>query len=485
MNRILLGLVFLVSAFTSPAQKVYFIYIQAEPAQPFYVKLNERIYSSAASGYLVLSKLRDSSYAFSIGFPGNKMAEQKFSVTMDKKDHGYLLKNFGEKGWGLFDLQTLNVQMAAGEEGKKDGTRTENKEVSEFTNVLAKAADDPSLKEKPVMEKPLVKPVAEIKPEEKAPVVVKTEAPKEPAAVSEKKEADPVTGTNQPEKPVAIAATDEKVKPVSEPVAKEKGTPEKTAESPPVVTVEKTPPPVAVPKEEPKKAEPAPLVKEELKQDPPKDPVVVKTDPAAQPMETEEKPKEEPAVVTAVAEPEYKPSVVKRRSESSTTEGFGLTFTDTREDGLSDTIRILIPNPKPVVMPVKDEPREEKKFLEGAAVTADSSAVQPEPVVKPTTARRNTCAALADDNDFLRVRKRMAAVTTDENMIAEAKKIMKTKCFSTAQIRNLGLLFLNDGGRYNFYDAAYAYAADPGNYPSLEAELKDPYYINRFKAMLR
>jgi hypothetical protein len=40
----------------------------------------------------------------------------------------------------------------------------------------------------------------------------------------------------------------------------------------------------------------------------------------------------------------YKRSTVLRRSESSTSEGFGLTFVD-QYDGGSDTVRLLIPNP--------------------------------------------------------------------------------------------------------------------------------------------
>jgi hypothetical protein len=70
-------------------------------------------------------------------------------------------------------------------------------------------------------------------------------------------------------------------------------------------------------------------------------------------------------------------------------------------------------------------------------------------------------------------------------MIAEAKKVFRSKCFSTQQIRNLGALFLTDEGRYKFFDAAYNFVSDAVNFPSLQSELKEEYYINRFKAMLR
>ena len=45
-------------------------------------------------------------------------------------------------------------------------------------------------------------------------------------------------------------------------------------------------------------------------------------------------------------------------------------------------------------------------------------------------------------------------------------------------------LFLNDAGKYKFFDAAYLYVSDVENFASLKEELKDGYYINRFRAML-
>ena len=68
-------------------------------------------------------------------------------------------------------------------------------------------------------------------------------------------------------------------------------------------------------------------------------------------------------IVTAPEEP-FKPTIVRKRSESSTTEGFGLVFIDDLGNGSSDTISLLIPNPKPVVAVIKEEPKGEKRFLD-------------------------------------------------------------------------------------------------------------------------
>ena len=78
----------------------------------------------------------------------------------------------------------------------------------------------------------------------------------------------------------------------------------------------------------------------------------------------------------------------------------------------------------------------------------------------------------------------MAAESRDDNMIDEGRKVFKNKCFNTQQIRNLSTLFLSNEGKYKFLDAAYNYVSDVKNYASLQSELTDEYYINRFKVML-
>lgn len=77
----------------------------------------------------------------------------------------------------------------------------------------------------------------------------------------------------------------------------------------------------------------------------------------------------------------------------------------------------------------------------------------------------------------------MAAKESDNDMIDEAKKTFKTKCFSTDQIKNLSALFLSDEGKYKFFETAYSYIIDPFQYSSLQSELKDEVYIKRFKAL--
>lgn len=138
-----------VSVLAIAAQQNHFIYLQTENKQPFYVKLDKKILSSSTSGYLIIPKLADGTYTLTLGFPKNEWPEQKVTCAIDKKDAGYILKNFGDKGWGLFNWQSLNVVMA----DKKPDEKPQE--------VVVKKEPPPVVKEEPVNP-----PVTEIKKEE-------------------------------------------------------------------------------------------------------------------------------------------------------------------------------------------------------------------------------------------------------------------------------------------------------------------------------
>jgi hypothetical protein len=473
MKRLICCLGILLSVIYSYSQKVYFVYLQSDPEQAFYVRVKDHVYSSSSSGYLILSKLRDSSYNFTVGFPQNKWPEQEFKVDIRGKDHGYLVKNFGEKGWGLYDLQTLSVQMGVNEGNK--AAREENKDVSAFTEVLARAANDPSLRDKPVRkEEQKVEPqLAVVKTEvvAAAPPKTETETVKNDPPRTETVKIDP------PKVDPPKTETVKKDPPKTNPVVSEIRTEALKADSQKMETAKVEPPKI-----------------ETVKIDSPKTETVKADLPKAETAKIDapktEAPKIDPPKTGSVTESvsiAYKPSVIKRRSESSTSEGFGLTFVDEYPDGKKDTIRILIPNPKTKVVlkeQEKEQPKEGKKFLD---ITAESRDVTPETKTtsnKEDRVKKPVCTQ-ATENDFLKLRKRMAGASGDEGMLTEAIKGFKARCYSVDQLRNLSTLFLNDAGKYRFFDAAYTTVTDPAAFPGLQAELKDEYYVNRFKAMLK
>jgi Domain of unknown function (DUF4476) len=415
-------ILFLLLSAAAFSQRNHFIYLQSDPQEPFFIRMNEKIFSSTASGYIILANLTDSINSFTVGFPQNKFPQQKFSVITNKKDQGVLLKNFGEKGWGLFNLQTLAVQMPA--DNAVATKVVEEEKVNDFTELLSKATNDSTLRQKTITEDIAVKPAEEKKPD----AVVQL-----PAINTVAKNNDSL---NQ--------------------LAKQKDTISK-----PAVSI--TPQLVDTP-------------------------AINKTQ---QPASTE--------------------SVISKIFQVDSGQAAEVIFTDKYEDGSIDTIRIQIPNIKvkeiveTKIESKEAEPVKKDTIAESANTKVDSPkkdtitqssnikkdslpVVKPEnkaPVINQQLPRPgNQCAAKATDADFIKIRRRMAGETNDDNMIYEAKKYFKTKCFSTLQVKGLSGLFISDAGKYNFFDAVFKYVYDIENFSSLQSELKDEYYIKRFKVML-
>lgn len=412
-----LFIICLVISFNVQAQQNHFIYIQADGKQPFYVKLDKKIYSSSASGYLILSKLKAGGYDLMIGFPQNEWPEQSIQCKVDDNDQGYLLKNFGDKGWGFFDLQSLNILMATNTKAiKKPDTLAEVK-TDAFSNMLSEVVNDPTIKQKePVKEE------------------VKKTIPDQPKVA-------------------------------------------------PVVFVE-----------------------------PAKEKVVDTARAAAIEIKT--------AAATTIDEPSENRNTIVKKMSTRTDLGTEGIYIDSA-DGRKDTISVFIADEKAMpdssvamntletnaipfakteelktevakeAVVAQEGKKKDDKFID-ITVTEQGKADKenkPDSVVLQSTAKvaivNSDCKEIASEEDFLKLRKKMAAAHNEEMMIITAKKAFKSRCFLTEQIKNLGNLFLKDEKRYGFFDAAYPFVSDSQNFTILESQLTDGYYINRFKVMIR
>lgn len=385
------------------SQLNYYIYLQTDNQQPFYVKYNNRIYSSSAAGYLILSKLKEGMIEFSVGFPKSNMQEQKFQCAISNTDKGYLIKNFSEKGWGLYDLQSSVVVYA----GNSTDIKTNNPVVTTsqpvaddpFANMLSKVTQDSTVKN------------VTVRKEEK----VKVDTP-----------VSPVFAKIQLKDSVKTAAV------VQEPVKV--------------------------------------------------------TEPTAGP--------------EWVAPPR---SSVQQIRKFDSREGSDFVFEVVNADGIKDTIRLFIgkdtaaagPSQSLVIVPeVKNDTiqivNEKKKEAETTPSVKQEEPKREEvkPVLvqekktEPKSLPNSNCTSVASEDDFMKLRKKMAGESKDEAMINVAKKVFKTKCFSTEQIKNLAVLFLNDEGRYRFYDASMLYITDFSSFRSLGDTIQDEYYKKRFLALL-
>ncbi len=409
-----LALVMVVSAFFSlqaKSQLNHFIYLQTDNQQPFYIKYNNRIISSSSSGYLILPKLKDGVVEFSVGFPKSDQQEQQFRYTINNADKGFLLKNFSDKGWGLYDLQTSSIVYAAVKpaETNSGAGNTVTPANDPFSNMLSKVTQDST-----------VKTVTVVK--ETKPVIVDTPKPVK----------------------VEVAATAPAKDTI---VAKPETKPEKVVEQPVVTEPEWTAP-----------------AKSSIKQ--------------------------------------------VRKFESR--EGADFVFEIGETNGLKDTVRLFIERDttlNPVVTPVvidtpkaeivkKDtvavveQPKKEEPVAKKEEVVEKKEPVTPPVVTEPVQKKEaaslpnSNCKDFATEDDLIKVRRRMASQRKDEQMVDEAKKAFRTKCFATSQLRNLSALFLTDEGRYRFFDAALPFVTDYSNFKSLGETINDEYYKRRFIALL-
>ena len=142
-----IGVIFIFSfALIAKAQQTHFVYLQTENSQPFYVKINNKVMSSSPAGYLILSKLQDGDYKVNIGFPKREFPEEHFEIVIDKNNLGFLLKNFGEKGWGLFNMQSYGVVMGGNTE--TIASTAKNLQEDPFSRLLANVVKDSSILQK-------------------------------------------------------------------------------------------------------------------------------------------------------------------------------------------------------------------------------------------------------------------------------------------------------------------------------------------------
>lgn len=393
------------------AQQNHFIYIQTDNKQPFYVRLGDRLLSSSSVGYIVIPKLQNGKHELNIGFPKNEWPQQQINVVVND-DAGYVLKNFETKGWGLFNMQTLDVIMSVGNSVKKEGNV--DKESDGFADVLADVVNTPSIKDKPAPK--------ELK-EEKKPVEIK------PTSVAD----------NQPVE-IKPALKEQAELLALKPAIRLFTTLDNTGRSMTYIDTYNN---------------------------------YTDTIRVYIPYKTID-PIEKPAVVTLI-EPAAKVETKKQPVVETEIKG------DSKED--KKFINMDLPNPNTTTDSGNTATVKEKK--EEIVITKKEE-VKPVSQDNATITMINSdCKSIAGEDDFLKLRKKMAAQKSDDNMIVVAKKAFVAKCYTTEQIGNLSSLFLNDEGRYNFFDASYPHVNDTRNYSSLITKLTDEYYINRFKAMLR
>lgn len=495
-NRLcaILMFAFLLAGITAQAQKTYFVYLQSDNQQPFFVNINGRNISSSAAGYVILSKLHDSTYPIRIGFPSGGSL-QEFELAVNGNDQGFLVKDFGEKGYGLFNMQSLAVLMNSNGSAKQ-------KEAE----ALKKAADDKRIADSAAAA--AIQLAAKQKEDSIALAAAQEKADSAKAALATIPEqpqkdtvATGVTGTAPADtvaKPVAAAtpaiAMDEK-KDSAAVIKKDTITITTVADSgkpaSPAVTI--TPKSDSTLTASNKTlVEDRPLtVTDSIKSSTPAliKPVAdttVKIDTAGKPSAAAGV-----AVIKDAAPPKPAGSSprfldMEMRSDSAELVPVKPVADSVRTKPVSDTVAtIKSPAPPVVISETKGSITSNNSNTTVVTAPAAATVESKKADVYANQPSGNNCKKLASEKDFFSLRKKMAATEDVGEMILTAKTAFREKCYSNDQLRNLCVLFLDDASRYRFLDEAYAYSADPQAYKQLADLLKDEYYLRRFTSMLR
>ena len=194
----------------------------------------------------------------------------------------------------------------------------------------------------------------------------------------------------------------------------------------------------------------------------------------------------------------YERSTVKKLMQNSASDGMEFIYVDS-SGTKSDTIRAFIPadksNSNVAVQPVtvNQTPKIIDTDVSSAPiktyqVKGDSIVIINKPIEKevvPVAATNSNCKQLATNDDFLNLRRNMAAGDDDNDMITIARKVFAKECFSTEQIRNLSYLFLDEKGKCSFFEVAYTFVSDAENFASLGHFFTEDAYIKRFKALIQ
>lgn len=473
-------------AFTVRAQQNHFIYLQTDNGKPFYVKLNQKILSSSSEGYIILPEIASGVYELKVGFPKKEYPEESFSISVGDQNQGYLIKHFEDKGLQLFNIETLAL-ISGDRDTSSMMVASGTKDSNPFTKMLANVVKDSTILQN-----------HEVIVENPGKSLDTSKASNEVVANPVLTSSDTTTmvenNSPSPSNPVDIPANN---------------TVSTTAEDSSSVAVSDSPVSKLLSRQD---KEGLQMVYSDIngnKSDTVR--VFMPSEKDQLPVDSEATNKDNfdfsasnNAANTSVdtSQLTITPTVIKSDHKKK---GFVLrkgtisTVGDSAHIGKTAPEQVFYIGPKDkekTEEASEEKPSNEKKGLfSGLTKNTNKETTETEkPAVnkievlpneaKPTIANSN-CKAFADNEDFLRLRKKMASENSREGMIKVANKFFRSKCFSTSQIKDLSYLFLTNEGKYMFFDAAYAHTSDSDQYFTLESQLKDPYYQNRFEAMIK
>lgn len=493
---VLLAVLFLSSAekVMAQADDNHFIYIQAENRKPFYVILDEKLYSSSSIGYLIIPKLKSGTYNITLGFPQNAAPEQRFVTVVRNNDIGYSLKAAGNNTFTLTDLQTQEVLTANGKAPA----------APQRTPEPVVVRTEPPVTETPVVREttPVVEEVAP--PVQQERVVVADEPRKnrtfgdlmssvsnDPDLVKNEPAASaPKTPARDPFEDRLVRTTD---KPVETPVERQT-TPVQEAVAPVQNqrTVVATTPAAA------------------------SSPALADTYGVVRTSDQDANGGRSMSFVLLSTTSTDSVSIFVPYDEEQTNAGTGNTSAQNTERKRSiayfDYDDLAQTPPPSNTTTNRRRNRNDEKFLNNNSNTEPENnqsgqvnnpfysatpveseeskqrseeTVSAAPVVSTRAASSSGCSGGSiSDRDFSKMRNKMIGRDNDDDMISTAMDMLGNKCVTTANVKTLGGLFITDNGRLKFFAAVKKNISDVENFSTLEEQIYDRGKKEQFRSLL-
>lgn len=440
--------------FKAQAQQQHFIYIQSEDRQPFAVVLNGKVYSSSDYGYVIVPKLTDGNYNFTVSFPMNKYPDQNFKCVINKKDLGFKLENTTDKGWALENMETQKVL---------DNSAASSNNA--FSSMLSDVVSDSNLTKQnlPVNNSNADTTATSTKIDTSAIAATTNIDTTNVAAVTI--DTSNLTTTQSAKSNGFVTDSVAQLQKISE-TKLDTGTNMVFVDKASADTIK-----VFVPNNDSiNNSAAATSVNDSLIN-------------------------QQKTIASNIPAVQADNNLPKSDSTSTATNESSLQQTDSAATALNksssqttDTTTHTVSNPF-----YNSTTNQNSNTTTAAPANTNSSVANTNTSVanenlsnpKTTSAVNELCIKMISDEDLEKIKRKMFVQNNDNGMVQTALKYLNNKCLTTDQVKTLGNIFSSDDGRYSLYDALYKNVYDYGNYASLESQIIDPYYKRRFEAMLR
>lgn len=427
LKLLLINLLLFSSAFS---QSKHFLYFETQNRQPFFARIKDKVYSSTESGYLIIPQLTEATYLITIGFPKNILPAHKYNIKIQDKDLSYRLEVKDSVLWDVYDVQNSTVLIAA-EVAKPQVSYTQTQN-DEFTNVLAQVSNTPSVKN--------INPDSEV--ETKTDTAIVSVSAK---SVSEAKPPMPAS-TAKESTVINISQTMSLIDSTGRSMIYTVKNGMKNDTVVVFISYKKS--------ENIIQNQSAKINKDTVETIAPLNAKTTTNAPVAKAQKLEAAPDKSPASVQA--------TVMDKHIEEK----------DTKTAASVQT-------------PITEKPIEEKtaKATDSLKASVTNKPIE-EKAAKATEEKPKLCEILADDKDFIALRRKMVEENDEQKMVEVAQKAFKSKCFNTDQIKNLCFVILNEDVRVDLLEKAYPFVSDKNNFGSLVSLLNKPTNISRFNKLI-